>query len=71
MIGHWYLMPIILVTWEDDSVRPVHPKSLGYPISTNSWAWWCALVIPVTEGSINKKITVQSSLTKSETLSPK
>jgi hypothetical protein len=31
-----------------------------------SWAQWYAPVIPVTVGSINRKITVQASLDKSQ-----
>jgi hypothetical protein len=32
------------------------------PISTNGWAWWCTPVIPVTQGSTNRRIVVQASL---------
>jgi cytochrome c-type biogenesis protein CcmH/NrfF len=45
-------------------------KFMRPPISTNSWVWWHAPVIPVTAGSINR-IVVQASLSKKDKLSPK
>jgi hypothetical protein len=36
-------------------------KSSQDPISNNSWVCWCAPVSPVTAGSINRRIKVQTT----------
>jgi hypothetical protein len=61
---------VILATWVvkigriavagQPRLKKKKKKFVRPSISTNSWAQWCALIIPATAGSINRRITVQA-----------
>jgi hypothetical protein len=50
--------------WEDHGLRPAWVKSYWDPIPNNSLVWWQKPVIPVTQGSLNERITLQASTGK-------
>jgi hypothetical protein len=59
--GDWWLTlkSQLLRDREDHGSRSVQAKNSQDFNSTNSWAHWCLSVIPVTVGSINRRIVVQ------------
>jgi hypothetical protein len=58
--------------WEDGSLNTTLGKKFTrLHLKRKSWSWCHTLVISVTNGSINRRITVQTSLGKSKTLSQK
>jgi hypothetical protein len=57
--------------WDDCSSRPAWANSSQDPTSTNGWMQLHTPVIPATQRSTNRRITVQTHWAQSKTLSQK